>query len=85
MPTLLLLDVSLSMSRPVSVSDGPDDTQRRNLAIHGINSFLDYLNAHSKLEFVSLVRYVSVFNVFASTSIQWIGQKFYYLNKKIIV
>ena len=58
MPTLLVVDVSLSMSRHVSSLPPDDDAtplQRRNLAIHGVNAFLDCLTAQSKLEFVALV------------------------------
>ena len=55
MPTVFLLDVSLSMSRPVDMPDCTQEYQRRHLAIHGINTILDFLAEHSKLEFVSLV------------------------------
>lgn len=54
MPTVILLDVSLSMTRPVQLSDGTETT-RKQLAVHGINAFLDHLSVHSKLEFISLV------------------------------
>ena len=54
MPIAIVLDVSLSMSRHVN-SEVDDELQRKHLAIHGINVLLDHLNAHSKLEFVSLV------------------------------
>ena len=58
MPLAILLDVSLSMSRVDNPSpDDVEDTQRRHLAIHGINVLLDHLSAHSKLEFVSLVNF----------------------------
>jgi len=59
MPTVLLLDVSLSMSRtvPGAALSSPvaDANTYRHLAIHGINSMLDYLTTNNKLEFVSLV------------------------------
>lgn len=54
MPTVILLDVSLSMTRPVQLCDGTETT-RKQLAVHGINAFLDHLSVHSKLEFISLV------------------------------
>lgn len=54
MPTVILLDVSLSMTRPVQLSDGTETT-RKQLAEIGINAFLDQLSIHSKLEFISLV------------------------------
>lgn len=53
MPTVLVLDVSLSMIRPIPGQT--DDVTYHLLAVHGINQFLDYLTASSKLEYVSLV------------------------------
>lgn len=55
MPTLILLDVSLSMSRPVNMQECSEEYQRRHLAIHGINTLLDYMAANCKLEFTSLI------------------------------
>ena len=55
MPTIVLLDVSLSMARPVAAQDSGETYTRLQLAIHGINTLLDYFNVYSKLEFVSLV------------------------------
>ena len=59
MPTVLLLDVSLSMNRPLpgAVVSSPvaDVNTYCHLAVRGINSMLDYLAANNKLEFVSLV------------------------------
>ena len=43
------------MSRLVN-ADPEEEISRKSLAIAGINILLDHLNAHSKLEFVSLVR-----------------------------
>lgn len=60
MPLAIVLDVSLSMSRVVSTPDEDEEYQRKHLAIQGINILLDHLNAHSKLEFVSLVRLSSI-------------------------
>lgn len=56
MPTVILLDVSLSMTRPVQLPEG-NETTKKQLAIHGINTFLDHLSIHSKLEFISLVSF----------------------------
>ncbi|GFR69232.1 von Willebrand factor A domain-containing protein 9-like [Elysia marginata] len=56
MPTVVALDVSLSMSRPV-LTDASEEYQRRHFAIHGINTFLDMLTSSCKLEFVSLVAF----------------------------
>lgn len=60
MPTVIVLDVSLSMRRPVTGANFGENIQneqfsRHNLAVYGINTILNYLQAHSKLEFVSLV------------------------------
>ncbi|KAH3839511.1 integrator complex subunit 14-like [Dreissena polymorpha] len=55
MPTILALDVSLSMSRPVKTEAGGEDFSRKNLAIHGLSTLLDYFTANCKLEFTSLV------------------------------
>ncbi|XP_061163483.1 integrator complex subunit 14-like [Saccostrea echinata] len=55
MPTVIVLDVSLSMSRPVVIPDCSEEYQRKHLAIHGINCFLDYLSSNFKLEFTSLL------------------------------
>ncbi|XP_053405722.1 integrator complex subunit 14-like isoform X2 [Mercenaria mercenaria] len=52
MPTVLALDVSLSMCRPLKGEASPEDYSRKNLAIHGLSSLLDQL---SKLEFTSLI------------------------------
>lgn len=65
MPTVIALDVSLSMRRPVlgtGLNDGTQSEQlltRHQLAVQGINSFLNYLQANTKLEFVSLVCIIS--------------------------
>ena len=62
MPTVILLDVSLSMSRGVDISSpSPDDDEveplplRKDLAAHGCNILLDHFTQHCKLEFASLV------------------------------
>lgn len=61
MPTVIVLDVSLSMCRPIpgtlSHPDLPEDDipTRRTLAIEVINQFLDHISTHCKLEFVTLV------------------------------
>lgn len=55
MPTVIALDVSLSMCRPVQIPDCTEEYQRRNLAIHGINTLLDHFSANCRLEFVSMV------------------------------
>lgn len=63
MPTIILLDVSLSMSRPVISSDSIENHTRSSIAVAAINSFLDYLSVHAKLEYVALVSFSSVHDV----------------------
>lgn len=55
MPTVIVLDVSLSMSRPVTVCSSGEEFQRRHLAIHGINTLLNFVSVNAKLEFTSLI------------------------------
>ncbi|KAL5004544.1 hypothetical protein ScPMuIL_018000 [Solemya velum] len=57
MPTVIALDVSLSMSRPVPMADTPEEYQRRHLAVHGINTLLDFIINSNKMEFISLVAF----------------------------
>lgn len=60
MPTIIVLDISLSMAQNTLVPDLGESTTCLQLAVHGINGLLDYLTHYCKLEFVSLVRkYVS--------------------------
>lgn len=54
MPTVILLDLSLSMTRPVLLPENCETT-RKQLALTGIKTFLDTLSIHSKLEFIALV------------------------------
>ncbi|XP_063698589.1 integrator complex subunit 14 [Culicoides brevitarsis] len=56
MPTIIALDVSLSMTRTVP---GNNSQTFHSLAVHGINTFLDYLQENSRLEQVSLIVYSS--------------------------
>jgi hypothetical protein len=56
MPTVIVVDVSLSMTRPVILPETGETYNRQHLAVCGISTLLDYLAIHSKLEFVSLVR-----------------------------
>ncbi|XP_012277266.1 integrator complex subunit 14 [Orussus abietinus] len=68
MPTVIALDVSLSMRRPVQGNISADNSQneqltRHHLAVQGINALLYYLQVNSKLEFVSLVVFSSLYEV----------------------
>lgn len=61
MPTAILLDVSLSMSRPVPSPDNTEPQTRLTIAAAAINAFLDYLTVHAKLEYVALVTFSSLY------------------------
>lgn len=68
MPTIILLDVSLSMIKPAFLpSDGTtigdDEITRRDLAQTGLNHLFDYIAAHDKMEFTALVIYSSLYEV----------------------
>ncbi|KAI8429932.1 hypothetical protein MSG28_000401 [Choristoneura fumiferana] len=63
MPTVILLDVSLSMSRPVLTLDPTENHTRLTVAAAAINSFLDFLSMHSRLEYVALVTFSSICEV----------------------
>uniref|UniRef100_A0A1Y9IW43 Integrator complex subunit 14 n=1 Tax=Anopheles minimus TaxID=112268 RepID=A0A1Y9IW43_9DIPT len=73
MPTIIALDVSLSMSRPIpnqpSSTGGSGSAESDNmvtfhhLAVQGINYVLDYLTKHARLEYVSLIIYSSLYEV----------------------
>lgn len=53
MPTVIALDLSLSMLRSVRCSSGT--LNYHQMAVQLIDEFLDYLQANVKLEYVSLV------------------------------
>lgn len=57
MPTVIVLDVSLSMTRlvPNQASDLQTKHTYHSLAVQGIHQFLDYLSENSRLEHVSIV------------------------------
>ena len=62
MPTVVLLDVSLSMIRRVQTPDD-QDFQRRHLAIRGLYTFFDHLASKFKLEFTALVAFSSLWEI----------------------
>lgn len=55
MPTIIALDVSLSMTRAVPATSNEENLTYHQLAVQGINQFLNYLTTTSKLEYISLV------------------------------
>uniref|UniRef100_A0A2M4BGK3 Integrator complex subunit 14 n=1 Tax=Anopheles marajoara TaxID=58244 RepID=A0A2M4BGK3_9DIPT len=70
MPTIIALDVSLSMTRPIpnpGLNSGSVITENtltyHQVAVQGINCILDHLSKHARLEFVSLIIYSSLYEV----------------------
>lgn len=59
MPTIIALDVSLSMTRFIPAASNSAITDEKltyhQLAIHGIRDFLNHLAKYSRLEYVALV------------------------------
>ncbi|XP_028287522.1 integrator complex subunit 14 isoform X2 [Parambassis ranga] len=62
MPTIVLMDVSLSMTRPVSV-DGSEEFQRKNLAVHGLNMLFEHMSSNYRLEFTALMAFSSLWEL----------------------
>uniref|UniRef100_A0A3Q3VXB8 Integrator complex subunit 14 n=1 Tax=Mola mola TaxID=94237 RepID=A0A3Q3VXB8_MOLML len=62
MPTVVLMDVSLSMTRPVSL-DGSEEFQRKNLAVHGLNMLFEHMSSNYRLEFTTLMAFSSLWEL----------------------
>ncbi|KAG7276263.1 hypothetical protein CRUP_018645 [Coryphaenoides rupestris] len=62
MPTVVVMDVSLSMTRPVSL-EGSEELQRKNLAVHGLTMLFEHMAANYRLEFTSLVAFSSLWEL----------------------
>uniref|UniRef100_H2UGI6 Integrator complex subunit 14 n=1 Tax=Takifugu rubripes TaxID=31033 RepID=H2UGI6_TAKRU len=62
MPTVVLMDVSLSMTRPVSL-EGNEDFQRKNLAVHGLNMLFEHMASNYRLEFTALMAFSSLWEL----------------------
>uniref|UniRef100_A0A671SFR3 Integrator complex subunit 14 n=1 Tax=Sinocyclocheilus anshuiensis TaxID=1608454 RepID=A0A671SFR3_9TELE len=62
MPTVVLMDSSLSMTRPVSV-EGSEEIQRKNLAVHGLTMLFEHMATNYRLEFTSLVTFSSLWEL----------------------
>lgn len=65
MPTVVLLDVSLSMLKHLHENEKQADNSvnKRLLAIRGLYSFFDYLNENCKLEFTALIAFSSLWEI----------------------
>ena len=65
MPTVVLLDVSLSMLK--TLQDGENqtdsDVNKRLLAIRGLYTFFDHLSENCKLEFTALIAFSSLWEI----------------------
>uniref|UniRef100_A0A3B3Z9W1 Integrator complex subunit 14 n=1 Tax=Periophthalmus magnuspinnatus TaxID=409849 RepID=A0A3B3Z9W1_9GOBI len=62
MPTVVLMDVSLSMTRPVA-QDGSEEYQRKNLAVHGLNMLFEHMASNYRLEFTALMAFSSLWEL----------------------
>lgn len=62
MPTVVLLDVSLSMLRRVKTPD-EEFVERKHLAIRGLHTFFDFLSNKFKLEFSALLAFSSLWEI----------------------
>ena len=63
MPTVVLLDVSLSMLRRVQTGDDQESLQRRHLAVRGLYALFDQLSARFRLEFTALIAFSSLWEI----------------------
>ncbi|XP_057691751.1 integrator complex subunit 14 isoform X2 [Corythoichthys intestinalis] len=62
MPTVVLMDASLSMTRPVS-QDISEEFQRKNLAVHGLNMLFEHMASNYRLEFTALMAFSSLWEL----------------------
>lgn len=62
MPTVVLMDASLSMTRPVSL-EGSEEFQRKNLAVHGLTMLFEHMATNYRLEFTALVVFSSLWEL----------------------
>uniref|UniRef100_A0A8C5EZ81 Integrator complex subunit 14 n=1 Tax=Gouania willdenowi TaxID=441366 RepID=A0A8C5EZ81_GOUWI len=62
MPTVVVMDVSLSMTRPVCL-DGSEEFQRKNLAVHGLNMLFEHMASNYRLEFTALMAFSSLWEL----------------------
>ncbi|XP_071489130.1 integrator complex subunit 14-like [Diadema antillarum] len=65
MPTVVILDASLSMMRPLTTSsaDASSTETRRSVAQTSLCSMFDYITANDRMEFCSLVVFSSLYEV----------------------
>ena len=88
MPTLILLDVSLSMARGWRETSGDAaQSQTRsnvlNLATIGITTLLDFFSQSCKLEYVSLLQYSSLWEALVPFTRDYqVGDTIFYSDSK---
>nr|XP_046208022.1 integrator complex subunit 14 [Oncorhynchus gorbuscha] len=63
MPTVVLMDASLSMTRPVSLEPCSEELQRKNLAVAGLTMLFEHMANNYRLEFTSLVAFSSLWEL----------------------
>uniref|UniRef100_A0A673YKZ3 Integrator complex subunit 14 n=1 Tax=Salmo trutta TaxID=8032 RepID=A0A673YKZ3_SALTR len=63
MPTVVLMDASLSMTRPVSLDQCSEELQRKNLAVAGLTMLFEHMANNYRLEFTSLVAFSSLWEL----------------------
>lgn len=83
MPTVVVMDVSLSMTRPVSV-EGSEEYQRKHLAAHGLTMLFEHMATNYKLEFTALVVFSSLWELMVPftrdyNTLQVLKQMSYYM------
>ena len=61
MPTIILLDASLSMSRTLSLTDASEPETIKTIAVRGLSAFLDQVYNVCKLEFTALMMFSSLY------------------------
>ena len=62
MPTVILLDVSLSMCRKVLLTDTNEAATIRNLAVKGMHVLLDHIVSNSRLENTAFLIFSSLWD-----------------------
>lgn len=68
MPTVILLDVSLSMCRNLPLIDVNEggDVSIRDVAVRGLTTLVDYISTNCKLEYTSLIAFSSLWEKLTS-------------------
>ncbi|XP_057551181.1 integrator complex subunit 14-like isoform X1 [Hippopotamus amphibius kiboko] len=62
MPTVVVMDLSLSMTQPVSI-EGSQEYQHKHLAAHGLTMLFEHMATNYKLAFTALVMFSSLWEL----------------------